>query len=180
MNSIIRSIAILATVGSGGFAGYEANPSVPHEWGPKAVAYRELGVPDHLEPVYSRPLGNMSGCGTCSQGGCWSGYHSFMTGDDGSDRAYGENSHDCKFGWCGDAHPQCDNLAMALDDVEKQRIWETATTGGPSSVADLLVSLDQEVVAYNGSRNACQVRGCEGAIIMSMPLSSAQGVAVDL
>ena len=182
MNSIMRITAILAIVGSVGSPDYNDATTALVRSEHEVMTYAVLGVPHHLEPVYSRPLGELADCGVCTQGGCWSGRHSFEAGTpEAPDRAYGEGTHGCLTGFCSFAHPQtCDEGAMALTDVERQSIWTTATSGPPSSLANLSNALDEEVVTYNRARNALQVRGCGGVVILSVPLSSAQVAALDL
>ena len=51
--------------------------------------------------------------------------------------------------------------------------------GIPSALASLVEGFGEDVVAYNPSRNALQVRGCKGYIIMNIPLSNAQTAALD-
>ncbi len=173
---------MLATAGSLAFAEDDADVVVVasvHE----VVPHAGLDVPVYLEPVFSWPPGSFYDCGTCSQEDCESEEHSFYYSalDEDVDRSYDESTHDCEEGWCVDAHPEgtsCDS-GMALLDVDRQMIWETTMTGTPSSLAATLDRFD-EVVAYNASRNALQVRGCQGSIIMSIPLSKTQASALDL
>jgi len=174
--------AMLATGGSLAFAEYDADVVVVASEN-EVVSYAGLDVPVYLEPVFSWPPGSFYDCGTCSQEDCESEEHSFRYNalDDNVDRSYDEPTHDCEEGWCIDAHPEgtsCDS-GMALLDVEKQMIWETTITGTPSSLA-ATVDRFGELVAYNASRNAVQVRGCQGSIIMSIPLSKTQVGALDL
>lgn len=179
--------AMLATIGSLAFVEHDADVVVvasEHD----VVSYAGLDVPVHLvpvylEPVFSWPPGSFYDCGTCSQEDCESEEHSFRYNalDDNVDRSYDESTHDCEEGWCADAHPEgtsCDS-GMALLDVDKQMIWETTMTGTPSSLA-ATVDRFGEVVAYNASRNALQVHGCQGSIIMSIPLSKTQAGALDM
>lgn len=105
------------------------------------------------------------------------------------DRSYGEPTHLCwhevySDGTCPQKHPQggdvCDDEKdpkMVLSDVEKHMLWDTGVMGTPSALADLVERFG-EVVAYNPSRTALQVRGCQGHIIMSIPLSPAQAAAM--
>ena len=178
----IMIVAMLAIVGSLAFAEHGADAVVgasEHE----VLSYAGLDMPVYLAPVFSWPAGFFYDCGTCSQEDCEPGEHSFYYNalDDDVDRSYDEATHDCEEGWCKDAHPEgrsCDS-GMALLDVDKQMIWEKTTRGTPSSLA-AAVERFSAVVAYNASRNALQVSGCQGSVIMSIPLSSAQGVALGL
>ena len=182
MNSI-KITSILVTLVSAAFATYE-NITVAGGSEHEVVSYADPAAAERLDAVYSRPLSNVSDCGKCVAGGCRYGKHKFtyLTTTQ-PDRSYEEGEHGCEIGVCSIMHPEstlCTTQTMALSDVEKQMIWDSATGDSSSSLADLLEAFGEEVVAYNGSRNAIQVRGCEGFIIMSIPLSNAQTVAQGL
>lgn len=81
------------------------------------------------------------------------------------------------FSWPPGSFYDCGTCSQ--EGCEPKMIWETTMKGTPSSLAATVDRLG-EVVAYNASRNALQVRGCQGSIIMSIPLSQTQVGALDL
>lgn len=177
--------AILTIIGSVALANHKGN--TPDTMTPTVAPYRELGVPEHLEPVYSWPLGNVYECdGLCIQAACPAGQHVFLVdlppGRKKLDKLDHGAHEECESGYCAVTHSQCDpdDLAMTLSDVEMVMIWETATTGGPAALADLRGWTGKEVVTYNISRKAIQVRGCDGSMIMSIPLPGSQAAAAVL
>ena len=179
MKSIMIALT-LAAVGSVAFAQYDANTAVP---GPEhdVALYANPDVPEYLEPLFSWPPGSFVDCGECAHFPCGMSSHWFLNGpyDESVDRSYGEQTHGCEpTGDCPTRHPQgtaCDqtrdpdNPRTALSDSDKQMIWETGTAGIPSSLTELVETFGAEVVAYNPARDALQVRGCQGAIIMRAP-----------
>lgn len=185
MNSI-KFTSILVTVVSAAFAAYDDNITIVGGSDHEFVPYADLNVPNHFHALYSWPLGHLSDCGRCAQSGCWSGRHRLSVGAvTNPDRAYGEGDHGCQNGWCSEAHPESASCTTgggttALSDADKQRIWDSAIGKTPSSLANIVEAFGEDAVAYNSSRNAIQVSGCDGSVIMSIPVSGAQSSALGL
>lgn len=144
---------------------------------PWAKAMDQRGIPAYEMAVLQLPLGALEECGECGQGGCDSGFHYFLKWviPQGSDRAYGEVTHDCDWGFCSVAHPPtCESDTFALaDPINRDRLWNAAAAGSP----DELLKVAEEVgaaISYNTDRQALQVAGCQGTVVLSLPLSVAQ------
>lgn len=141
-----------------------------------AVDHAAAGVPTvaSILDVPLPPAGDGVECQDCSQGGCTSGYHKLIgitppMGDD----TQGEDPHTCAFGFCSAAHPPCDGGLATLDAEDRSDLWNAIVIEQVADVASLMNSLG-ESVQYNAVRQAVQVTGCDGNIVLSVPLTETQ------
>lgn len=102
-------------------------------------------------------------------------------GDTGHDIVIGQTGNavsmhleTCNPGTCS-AHA-CSSEVMPVSRLETLWFEVRAADGG---ALDALLAAHREVAFYNADRDAVQVRGCEGAILASIPLSPAQVAHLD-
>lgn len=123
-------------------------------------------------------MGAMWDCGYCSQFECGDESHSFQNfNGNGPDRAYGEGTHGCQSGWCGAAHPPCltyAGLQISPGSLSKV-VWDIALGREPAETGAALPVGTSELVVQNSDRDALQVVGCTGEIILNAPLHADAG-----
>lgn len=115
-----------------------------------------------------------------------------INGDDGWDRKYGEDDHDCLSIWgagtCPNRHPesslcaeQAPEAVAAVAHEEKVRLWRLLV-GDEAETTDLATALADfgDLVFYNAARQAVQIRNaCNPDVIeMSIPVSATQAATL--
>jgi len=158
-------------------AGISITVTASSPFGPERPLPRAGTVePSYTAPVFSLPIaapapadGNVRGedCGTCRQlGECLAGQHKFDAGD-GPDRAYSEGTHGCGPDYCSVAHPE--SGTCIIEGPELARVWQVGVDGTSEDVNAVIAALDGKV-RYNAARRSLQVEGCDGGIVLSVPL----------
>jgi hypothetical protein len=132
----------------------------------------------YVSPLMDLPLLSDDDCGACIQEGCDPEEHKLMSmpnGDGEHDRRFGEMDHGCEEGWCGDAHDGvCEGGSFATLNAErKTQLWRAVLSESESNLPLLLANLG-EAVSFNATRGAIQVQGCNGDIVLSIPVTAAQ------
>lgn len=132
----------------------------------------------YTAPVVDLPVKSWrSTCGFCYN--CPAGNHQFAYFMGlGDDEAHGESTHGCRDeewseGWCPQAHGNCQSGFASLTDQEMDRLWAMVTKGTTPDLGAALAEFG-EAVSYNATRGAVQVQGCDGMIIVNLPVSAAQ------
>jgi hypothetical protein len=130
----------------------------------------------YTSPLFDLPAAAFQDddCAFCRQ--CAAGWHALESGDWEPDRRHGEPDHDCDPGWCSVAHPEspsCTGGIAGLDDEAKDQLWTLITNGEAEGLSSAFAAFG-ELIEYNAVRQAVQARGCDGNIVLSIPLTAAQ------
>jgi hypothetical protein len=144
-------------------------------------------------PVYEAPLsalvplGEVPYCGECKQN-CPEGQHRFDPNTEyKEDRSMGETGHGCQSGFCkGDDphHPDSElcggstlfDAEEFLSPDERARLWDALSGGSPDELRAVVADVGA-ATQFNQDRAAVQVLGCDGGVVLSLPLSSPQRMA---
>lgn len=131
----------------------------------------------YATPLIDSSPSSFDDCGFCNQEPCVPGEHKLSYSQENLDRRHGETLHPCEEGWCSQAHAQSeaclDNPTfVGLSDDQKRQLWDAAVDGVTHLTS--LMGDYGNAVSYNAGRRALQVQGCDGAIILSIPLTLAQ------
>lgn len=153
----------------------------------QAAALTQMAGSEPLDVLTPSPMlsiapTSLEDCGFCFQSGCYAGRHTFSPWEGGADESNGE-SHvtSCRSGWCSSAHPfQEDCLAEEEDDLladsDRLALWSVVEGGAPEDLARFAARFP-DGLRYNSQRQAVQVLGCSGVIVLSLPLSRQQADA---
>ena len=119
-------------------------------------------------------------CNTnCEMGGCYEAEHSNeLRGPTGND---GGTDHDCQLGTCdivgGEHDHSCDRMAELVPPEALHELLELI----PQIPTRLLMAMDREDpnLFVNRNRKAVQVLGCQGLVLASIDLTTAQVGVLD-
>ncbi|MEK9501475.1 hypothetical protein [Gaopeijia maritima] len=125
---------------------------------------------------------NLVDCERCLQPGeCEVAEHVFLAVPEELevDQANGESQHNyCKEGWCSEEHSSegCEggepDSEASLSIDTRIELWERYAAGDLQAVARMVS--EAEGVVLNEERMSVQGFGCNGAIVLNLPLSAAQ------
>lgn len=132
-----------------------------------------LLVSGFVAPLESGPPAPSSmppGCGNCEThwlfGNPWHDFHGSCNVSSGFTGCHSDGQN----GECGALHSGC---SFTLSPEQMNEVSEAIRVG---SVGDFLRVTGQVNVAFNSSRQAFQIEGCEGAIALHVPIALFGGV----
>jgi hypothetical protein len=155
----------------------------------------ESGAPAYELALRTRPPA-FSDCGWCKN--CVDpDRHSLANGN--YDRRFGELNHPCGSAWgagtCSERHGESSHCTgdddpgpgpppgqsggfKALDRADQEHLWTLVTVAALEDLQPLLDQFDG-AIQLNGDREAIQAFGCNGEIILNIPLEPEQFSALE-
>ncbi|MEK9501474.1 hypothetical protein [Gaopeijia maritima] len=98
----------------------------------------------------------------------------------GPNRTYGEEEHGCEEGTCSQAHPTelCDSGPddASLPIIDREKVWGLYVEGDLRALRSWVDSSDG--VVLNVERGALQVLGCNGIVVLNLPLADSEMVSL--